>query len=246
MGRGLSLDELVAAGNVGLVTAVDRFDPSHGTRFPSYAGFWVRQFMWRECVTQTHPVTPPTHYAKLAGQWLRASDRLRQEHGRAPTDEEVAAVLGLNDAHASYAAAAVAAYAPTLPVGDDGYDHFYCPSTEDADATDRDQIEMALDALGKIRPRYAEVLRYRFGLDGQERLALKETGERMGVTKERVRQIEMAAMRELRKQMAHDGVQGIPDDDEEENLRGKARTEDLAGPVRRRPGRPKKVRVPQG
>jgi RNA polymerase primary sigma factor len=203
-GRGVAAEDLVAEGNLGLVRAAESFDPGAGTRFATYASYWIKQSMRVALMKRGEAVRLPAYMVTLLGKWRRASAELSRALGREPTQAEVIAVLGLSRARAENALAALAVKAamprqakdaetaPDLAAwAIDGS----ASAAENAEAAE--EAGAALGRLEGLDARSREVIRLRFGLGGEEPLLLREVGKRLGLTRERVRQLEKQALREL-------------------------------------------------
>jgi RNA polymerase primary sigma factor len=210
VGRGLAIDDLLAEGNLGLMRAVEVFDPNMNTRFSTYASYWVKQSIKRAIVYTAKAVRVPGYMAELVSRWWRATNMLTTELGRLATDEEVARYMGLPRMKFGILKKAIRVFnsAPpsdpaTNPEWDLGEmladDRSEAPGAELAAAEDVTEVARLLDRLD---PREAAVLRMRFGLDGGEPRTLKEIGDCLGLTRERVRQIEAKALTWLRDEMA--------------------------------------------
>jgi RNA polymerase primary sigma factor len=207
-GNGLSLQDLIAEGNLGLLRAVEGFDPSMNTRFSTYASYWIKQSIKRALINTGHTIRVPAYMAELMTKWRRASAKLTDELGRPPTQEEVARSLCLSKKKVNILKKALRVYnaGPLGEQPDSGLSlddllvdaHAHAP---EAGLTGMDDLKQVLDLLEKMDPREAAVLRLRFGLDEEEPKTLKEIGERLGLTRERVRQIEREALAKLREQM---------------------------------------------
>ena len=209
-GRGLDLPDLVAEGNMGLVRAVEGFDPNMNTRFSTYASYWVKQSIKRAVVNTAKTVRVPAYMVELLTKWRRATNKLADDLGRPPAEDEVARFMGLSKKKLAIIKKAIRVYnaAPSSDAGGDqdwdigdvlADERSESPGAGLAAAEDLDRV---MDLLGRMAPREAAVLRMRFGLDGEEPLTLKEVGERLGLTRERVRQIEVEALGKLREEMA--------------------------------------------
>jgi len=203
-GKGLALQDLIEEGNLGLLRAVEGFDPSMGTRFSTYASYWIKQSIKRALINSAKTIRIPAYMVELLSKWRRATARLSEELGRSPTPEEIARVLGLPKKKLPIIKKAIHIYNST-------------PQTDQADAgwslgevvmdermkTPEDEL-LKHDVLGHVmsmmetmEPREATVLRMRFGLDDLQPHTLKEIGDELGLTRERVRQIETEALRKL-------------------------------------------------
>lgn len=207
-GKGLSLQDLIEEGNLGLLRAVEGFDPSMNTRFSTYASYWIKQSIKRALVNTAKTIRIPAYMVELLAKWRRATAKLQEELGRAPTKEEIARSLNLPKKKLKIIEKAIRVYnsAPQSDQAEAGWSldemlmdgHTKTPDTEMSEADDLHQV---LDLLEKMDKREATVLRMRFGLDDEEPKTLKEIGERLGLTRERVRQIESEALGKLSESM---------------------------------------------
>ena len=208
LGRGLPIDDLIAEGNLGLLRAVEGFDPSMNMRFSTYATFWIKQSMKRAVVNTAKTIRLPSYMSELMVKWRRTTVQLQDELGRAPTEAEVAEALGLAKKKLTIIRKAIRVYnaVPQSDARDTG--NMLNESVEDTRARtpdavmgECDDLNQVLGLLAKLEKRDAAVLRMRFGLDGEEPMTLKEIGQRLGLTRERVRQIEVGALRMLRESL---------------------------------------------
>jgi RNA polymerase primary sigma factor len=207
-GRGLPLEDLIAEGNLGLLRAAEGFEPARGLRFSTYACFWVKQSIRRALINTAKAVRLPQHVVELLAKWRRASARLAEEPGRAPAEEEVAARLGLSPKGLRVVRKALRIAAPAVggPEGSgpglDGLAGDARARPPEVRLSGDEEVGRVLGLVERLGGREATVLRLRFGLGGGEPLTLKAVGERLGLTRERVRQIEAEALAKLRDSLA--------------------------------------------
>jgi RNA polymerase primary sigma factor len=210
-GKGLGLQDLIEEGNLGLLRAVEGFDPSMNTRFSTYASYWIKQSIKRALVNTAKTIRIPAYMVELLAKWRRATTRLQDELGRPPTQEEVARTLGLPKKKLNIIKKAIRVYnsVPQTDQVENGWsiDEMLMDGRSKAPETEMvetDDLHHVMDLLGKMDQREASVLRMRFGLDDEEPKTLKEIGERLGLTRERVRQIESEALHKLSDSLSTD------------------------------------------
>jgi RNA polymerase primary sigma factor len=261
-GKGLNLQDLIEEGNLGLLRAVEGFDPAMGTRFSTYASYWIKQSIKRALINTAKTIRIPAYMVELLSKWRRATAKLTDELGRAPTQEEIARSLDLPKKKLNIIKKAIRIYnlTPQTDQADAGWSlgemvmddrartpeevarvlglprkklpiikkaikiYNLTPQTDQADAgwslgemlTDErtktpdcemgeaDDLSHVLQLLDKMDQREATILRMRFGLDDEEPKTLKEIGECLGLTRERVRQIESEALAKLAEDLQAD------------------------------------------
>ena len=203
-GRGMSFDDLIQEGNLGLLKAVGRFDHTKGNRFSTYATWWVRQSIIRGIYDKTRTIRLPVHFIELKNLFFKVFYELLKEFGREPTPQEIAdrANLPLEKVQMVLTLAAQPISLET-PIGEDEQrlgdfiedERAVSPVEE---CSDKELAEVTRNLLSSLQPREEKILRLRFGLDGQPAETLEKIGKTFKVSKERIRQIEKKALRKLR------------------------------------------------
>ena len=206
-GRGMSLGDLIEEGNLGLIRAVDYFDPSRGTRFSTYAAWWIKQSIKRALLENVQPVHIPTYMVALINQWRHLASELEIRLGRTPSIEEMADTMNLpaRKAKVIHRIVEVLSSVGETGAGDTADESQLLETTledqsaarpEDTLVEDEEKAKV-VSLLDKIDPREAHILTLHYGLDGKRPMPLKEIGKKMSLTRERIRQIRRDALHKL-------------------------------------------------
>jgi RNA polymerase primary sigma factor len=203
-GRGLALPDLIEEGNIGLLQAVRRFDPAHKTRFSTYATFWIKQAIRQALRNTARTIRIPSYMIDLLTKWRRGAAELQELLGRAPTAEEVAARLNLSGKRLRLVRKALNVHGDVVPLTETSHGMTLeelavdaRPAVDEDEAPDTGAVLRALRQLEDVDERQAAVVRMRFGLGDERPKTLREIGNTLGLTSERVRQIEQAALKKL-------------------------------------------------
>ena len=204
---GMTLGDLIEEGNLGLIKAIDYFDPDRGTRFSTYAAWWIKQGIKSAQLTDVRPVHVPGYMIGLINQWRHIAAELENKLGRRPDVEEMADVMNLpfKKAKVIYETVGVLGSVKDNQQTDNGDENQTFEANIRGDGVERPEMELVEDEekakavwlLNRIEPREAEILRLHYGLDGNKPMAFKEIGEKLNLTRERIRQLQHEALTKL-------------------------------------------------
>jgi len=205
LGKGLNLEDLIEEGNLGLMRAVEGFDGMMDTRFSTYASYWIKQSIRRAVMNNGKPIRLPAYMVSLLSKWRRASAVLAERLGRAPTHDEVGKALRLSTKKMGIVAKAIrvnnlTSHSENLEEDSPGLGDVLTDDRNkgaESQLIEADDLDRIFEHLGLLEDREATVIRMRFGLDSYNPMTLREVGENLGLTRERVRQLESQAIQKL-------------------------------------------------